>query len=271
MGAHLVKVEGAGNDFLLGTGVWAQRLADDAALVVELCDRRRGLGADGALAVFKAGPDAIRLLHRNADGSRSAFCANGTRCAALAAVTLLGLPRELSVATGWVEVPAVVRKTGVSLVLPPPTAPADLVLDADHGRRPGTKLSVGVPHFVTSVADLDSPLVEVSGLALRRHPDLGGDGANIHFVQTRDDGALGIRSFERGVETEVLCCGSGVVAAALVHLGQTGDRSLTVMPQSGDRLVVESLGPAPAAPSRLTGPARLIAEIEPFDGGSSGS
>lgn len=265
MNSHLVKVEGAGNDFLLGSGAWAQRLCDDASLVIRLCDRHRGVGADGVLAVFGEGPNAIRLVHRNADGSPSAFCANGTRCAARAAVELLGLPRSLLISTGWVEIPAVVRGTVVSLELPPPSAPVDLVLETDHGRRPGTKLGVGVPHFVTLVADLDSPIIEASGPLLRRHPDLGSEGANIHFVQTRDNGSLGIRSFERGVETEVLCCGSGVVAAALVHLGQTGDRSLTVVPGSGDRLVVESLGPAPKAPSRLTGPARLVAEIELVD------
>lgn len=265
MSSHLVKVEGAGNDFLLGTGIWAQRFSDDPALAVDLCHRRRGLGADGVLAVFQEGPDRIHLVHRNADGSPSAFCANGTRCAARAAVVLLGLPRELSVATGWVDVPAVVLETGVSLELPPTKAPVDLVLETDHGRRPGTRLTVGVPHFVTSVGDLDSPVIEASGPLLRRHPGLGSEGANVHFIQIRDDGSLGIRSFERGVETEVLCCGSGVVAAALVHFTQTQERTLAVVPRSGDRLMVDSLGPAPGSPTRLTGPARLVAEIELLD------
>jgi len=264
--SHLVKVEGAGNDFLLGTGAWAQRLCDEAALAIQLCDRRRGVGADGTLAVFVDGNSAIRLVHRNADGSPSAFCANGTRCAARAAVELLGLPRNLLVSTGWVEIPAVVRGTEVSLELPPPTVPVDLTLETDHGVWPGTQLTVGVPHFVASVGDLDSPTIEASGPLLRSHPGLGSDRANIHFVQARDDGSLGIRSFERGVETEVNCCGSGAVAAALIRLARSGERTITVVPKSGDRLVVESLGRAPGAQSLLTGPARLVAEIEPLEG-----
>ena len=142
----------------------------------------------------------------------------------------------------------------------------DRSLETGHGVWRGAHLAVGVPHFVVSVADLDSPAIAASGPCLRSHPDLGIEGANIHFVQARNDGSLGIRSFERGVETEVLCCGSGVVAAALVGLGQTGGRTMTVVARSGDRLVVESLGRAPGAPSRLTGPARLVAEIEPLDG-----
>ena len=55
MSSVLLKVEGAGNDFLLGTGSWARRLSDDPELVIGLCRRRRGIGADGALAITVSG------------------------------------------------------------------------------------------------------------------------------------------------------------------------------------------------------------------------
>jgi diaminopimelate epimerase len=265
MRSQLVKVEGAGNDFLLGTGTWAQRLCDDTALVIQLCDRRRGVGADGALAVFVEGMSAIRLVHRNADGSPSAFCANGTRCAARAAVVLLGCDAELVVTTGWAEIPALVGHEIVTLELPAPEEPSELTLNTETGSWCGRRLVVGVPHFVVPVTDLDAPAIAAAGPALRSHRDLGGTGANIHFVQALGDGALGIRSFERGVQAEVLCCGSGVVAAALLHLAQTKARTISVVPGSGDSLEVATLGPAPMAPSRLTGPARLVAEIDPFE------
>jgi len=265
MRSHLVKIEGAGNDFLLGTGAWAQRLCDDTALVIELCDRRRGVGADGALAVFVESDNAIRLVHRNADGSPSAFCANGTRCAARAAVVLLGCDPELVVTTGWAEIPALVAREAVTLELPAPEAPAELTLETDAGSWRGRRLVVGVPHFVIPVSDLGDPAIADAGPALRSHRNLGPTGANVHFVRALGDGALGIRSFERGVETEVLCCGSGVVAAALLHLAQTKAPTISVVPGSGDSLEVATLGPAPMAPSRLTGPARLVAAIDPFD------
>jgi len=261
--SHLVKVEGAGNDFLLGTGAWAQRLCDEASLAIQLCDRRRGVGADGTLAVFVEGNSAIRLVHRNADGSASAFCANGTRCAARAAVELLGLPRNLLVSTGWVEIPAVVRGTEVSLELPPPSAPVERTLRTDHGVWHGRQLELGTPHLVLPVDDLDTLAVDMVAPALRRHPELGPGGANIHFVE-RDSDPLRIRSFERGVEAETLCCGSGVVASALLALGVSGADSIVVEPRSGDRLMVETLG-RPLAASRLTGPARLVAEIKILD------
>jgi diaminopimelate epimerase len=261
--SRLIKAEGAGNDFLLGIGSWADRLADDADLVGRLCDRRRGLGADGVLAVFGSGGESVRLVHRNADGSPSDFCANGTRCAARAAVELLGRPRRLVVVTGWTEVPAEVADHGVSLVLPPPPPPVEHRLEIGEEVWEGRRLVVGVPHFVVSSTGLDALSIETVGPLLRRHPALGRDGANVQFVEVVD-GVLHIRSFERGVEAETLCCGSGVVAAGLLRLADTAERSIEVRARSGDRLTVEALDPPPESPSRLTGPARLVAEIEPF-------
>jgi len=260
----LVKAEGAGNDFLLGTGKWARRLADDVELIIGLCDRRRGIGADGVLAIFVETGDRIRLVHRNADGSESSFCANGTRCAARAAVELLDCPTELVVATGWAEIRAVVRDH-VTIELPAPGVPSEMCLITGEGPWHGQRIEVGVPHFVVPVEDLDAPIIDVVGPVLRTHPDLGDVGANVHFIEAVDDGAFAIRSFERGVADEVLCCGSGVVAAALLSLARTGARTVTALPRSGDRLEVEAIGPPPAASTRLTGPARLVATIEPFD------
>lgn len=262
---HLLKVEGAGNDFLLGTGTWARRFADDAALVARLCDRRRGIGADGALAVFAEDNAVIRLVHRNADGSPSAFCANGTRCAARAAVEILDYPATLLVSTGWTEIPAVVQGSQVSLELPQPGTPTDRTLETDRGIWRGRQLELGTPHLVIPVDGIENLVMEEIAPPLCRHPALGRDGANVHFV-TLEPGLLRIRSFERGVEAETLCCGSGVVAAALLALESTDDDSIAVEARSGDRLLVEALGEAPVSPSRLTGPAQLVAEIEPLDG-----
>ena len=66
---RLIKAEGAGNDFLLGTGTWARRLTDDPELVVRLCDRRRGIGADGVLAIRRTGPESVRVTLRSKGSS----------------------------------------------------------------------------------------------------------------------------------------------------------------------------------------------------------
>lgn len=265
MKSHLVKVEGAGNDFLLGTGTWATRLADEIDLVTRLCHRRRGIGADGVLAIFGSDDGAYRLVHRNADGSPSAFCANGTRCAARAAVELLGSDPRIVIRTGWAEIPAEIGPDQVTLELPPSTHRGELTLVVDSRTWTGSLIDVGVPHLVLPIDHLDTSRLDRAGLALRSHTDLDPGGANIHFIATGADGDLAIRSFERGVDSEVLCCGSGVVAAGLATLASTGAAAITVIPASGDRLRVEALGTPPEAASRLTGPARLVAEIAPID------
>ena len=260
----LLKVEGSGNDFLLGVGEWADRLVRDSELVVGLCRRRRGVGADGVLAVFAENRSAIRLVHRNADGSPSDFCANGTRCAARAAVERLGCSTELTIHTGWAAIGAAVEDEAVTLDLPASTAPREITLATTDRRVTGWYLEIGVPHLVIAVPGLDEVDMRHDAAPLRRHPSLPPEGANIHLIEADREGVLAIRSFERGVEDEVLCCGSGVVAAGLVAMAEAGVTTITVIPRSGDHLRVEAAGAPPACASRLTGPARIVAEINPL-------
>jgi len=263
---HLLKVEGAGNDFLLGTGGWADRLTRDPGLVARLCRRHRGVGADGALAVVAAGEREVRLHYRNADGSEAAFCANGTRCAARAAVELLGMPPRPTILTAWAPIPAVVEGEAVTLELPPPGgAPRPVELEAGGRTWAGWLLEVGVPHLVLPVQDLGRIDLATAGPALRGHPDLGAGGANVNLVEPAGPGLLAIRSFERGVEAETLSCGSGVVAAALCWLADGHRKRLAFATRSGDELVVEVPGDPVTGPARLTGPARFVAEIRPLE------
>jgi diaminopimelate epimerase len=261
---RLFKVEASGNDFLLGVGGWAETLAASPGAVAKLCDRRRGIGADGVLAVEVVAAERARLRYRNADGSQARFCGNGSRCAARAAVELLGLPSRLTLETGWAPIRAEVDGSSVTLELPALEAPAramDLVT-ADARWR-GFWLEVGVPHVVLPVDDLDAVDLGRISPPLRRHPDLGPDGANIDFVATDGAGAIALRTFERGVEGETLCCGSGVVAAALVAMASGASRRVVVRPRSNDVLTVELTGDPLTAPIRFTGPTRFVAEVGP--------
>ena len=169
----------------------------------------------------------------------------------------------MSEPSGW-RIPAVVADGHVTLELPASGPERDVDLATDDGIIRGRLLMVGVPHLVVPVNHLQAVDLDRVARPLRSHPDLGGEGANVHLVEVVDDGALAIRSLERGVPQEVLCCGSGVVAAALVTMAELGTTALDVLPRSGDRLRVEALAAPPRTASRLTGPARIVAEVEPL-------
>jgi len=263
---RLFKVEGAGNDFLLGIGEWADRLAHDPKLVRRLCDRRLGVGADGAIALAAESGDRVRLVHRNADGGETGFCANGTRCAARAAVEVLGCEAQLVVETAWRPISAEVDGLQVTLDIPAPDEPpCHPEIAASDSMKDLQFVRVGVPHLVVSVADIAGLDLPAVGPPLRSHEALGPEGANVSFYETDSDGAVSLRTWERGVEGETLSCGSGMVAVALVVMAARDLRRLEVAPASGDRLTVEALGQPPRCPIRLTGPARFIAEIEPSE------
>ena len=266
MKTELFKLEGASNDFLLGIGSWARRLDSEPDLVRQLCDRRRGIGADGSLALEVETGSRVRLGYRNADGGEAAFCANGTRCAARAAVEILGCDPNLVVETGWADIPAEVEGVRVSLELPPPaSAPHHPGIDGGTAARNLCLLDVGVPHLVTATHGLANLDLEAIAPPLRNHAVLGQEGANVNLYEIASDGTVMVRSWERGVEGETLSCGSGLVAVAIVVMLNNEVGRVELVPLSGDRLVVEALGDLPVCAIRFTGPARFVARIDPSE------
>ena len=253
MKAAFFKMSGAGNDFVLLNGL--PRGRNGAALAKRLCDRRRGIGADGLLVLSRRG-GRTRLDYWNADGS-AAFCGNGTRCAALWAH-----------AQGWTKGKRFLLDTSRGSLAIRLTARqrAEVGMPEPKGleRHPRLKalermfsvhyIHTGVPHAVVFVADVEKIDVKGLGRALRYHEAFGKAGANVDFVQIRDRVVL-LRTYERGVEDETLACGTGVVAAAAVAraVGKAGDR-VTVRVRGGDVLHVSfSRGE-----TRLEGPGEVV-------------
>jgi len=264
--SELYKLEGAGNDFVLGVGAWAGRLDSEPDLVRKLCDRRRGIGADGTLALETVATNRVRLGYRNADGGEAVFCANGTRCAARAAVELLGCNSKVVVETGWADIPAEVDGSRVSLELPSPEeGPQHPEIATPEGATAVCLLEVGVPHLVAAIEGLEDLDLAAIAPPLRHHAAFGPEGANVSLYETAADGSVRVRSWERGVEGETLSCGSGLVAVALVMMAERGTRAIELIPLSGDRLTVEALGEPPVCETRFTGPARFVAAIDPSD------
>ncbi len=259
-GLTLTKYEAAGNDFLIALdpdGSFELR----GPLARALCDRHRGIGADG---VIRLGPTAdgvdLSMELRNADGSSAETSGNGLRCAARAAVESgLAAPGRLRVATGAgirtvVYEPAGGDGAGWARVEMGPVRlgpPAPFGPPAERARA----VDVGNPHLVIVVPRLEAVAVAEEG---RRRQDEVPGGVNVEFVvPAPEDGTVELAVYERGVG-ETLACGSGTVAAAaaLRSWGLAGD---TVRVHNPGGTLEVRLGSGGEA--ELSGPVRRVAEI----------
>jgi diaminopimelate epimerase len=218
------KMSGSGNDFVFldgrstNVGRWPE------AQIRTICDRRRGVGADGLAILTPLAPDAVQMTYWNSDGSRGAMCGNAALCSGRLAVQLeLVPPGEFLLLTdaGRVRVRSTATEKTAEINLPDFDLPEAFPgVPLAPGERWMTLLTVGVPHLVVRVDDVEAVDVANRGKDLRSHPALGPAGANVNFVSPAGEGWL-IRTYERGVEGETLACGTGTVAAAVGLAGKS--------------------------------------------------
>ena len=237
---NFTKMNGAGNDFVMidnRTG----SLALDQSTIARLCDRHRGVGADGLIAVEPAQNGAdFRMRYYNADGGEAEMCGNGARCFARFAGKLAGTSEKVSFETIAGVITAQLLGDRVQLQM---SQPRDMAMGAQlvAADLPVAVhfVNTGVPHAVVPVTDLATMDVRKLGAAIRWHEHFAPKGTNANFIQQIDGETLEIRTFERGVEDETLACGTGVVASALVHHQLTGATSpVRIKVRGGDVLEV---------------------------------
>ena len=213
-----MKMAGAGNDFVV-IDHRTRRITDPGDLARRVCTRRLSVGADGLILIEPSERASFRMRYYNADGSLGEFCGNGTRCAArFAALNGVAAPR-MTIETDAGMVSADVDDDGrVTISLPPPTAfRPERPLQVGTTTVRGSSIIVGVPHYVIFLTDgLWEQEIEALGRAIRHHPEMQPAGTNVNFVVVRDRDSIQVRTYERGVESETLACGSGVVASVRV-------------------------------------------------------
>lgn len=235
------KMNGAGNDFVVIDNR-DRRYGLDGGAIARLCDRHRGVGADGLLAVEPAEQGAdFRMRYYNADGGEAEMCGNGARCFARFANFLSGGSlEEVRFETPAGVIGATFQDDRVQLKMSDPVdLKSGLTLDVSGTQQVVHFLNTGVPHAVVMVSDLDDVPVREWGAALRYHEAFTPKGTNANFVRIAGPSALAIRTYERGVEDETLACGTGMVASAIIHHLLTGDPSpVSVKVRGGDTLEV---------------------------------
>lgn len=258
---EFTKMNGAGNDFVMVDNRDGSRsLSRDQ--IAGLCDRHRGVGGDGLIAL-EGTPEMPRMRYYNADGGEAEMCGNGARCFARYAARLTDRT-EGSLPFLTMAGPITAELLPDERVRLRMSEPHSLQL-AHSLKVEGQDLEVhslntGVPHAVVFVQDLEGTPVVPWGRTLRNHPRFAPAGTNANFVQVIAPGSLAIRTYERGVEDETLACGTGVVAAALIHHHLTKAPSpVTVQVRGGETLEVgfEIENGHPAA-ATLAGPADFV-------------
>ena len=260
---RFTKMNGAGNDFILIDN----RMGDvrlDRSQIAQLCDRHRGIGADGILLLEKPGNRAdFRMRYFNADGGEAEMCGNGARCFARFANKVAAAKEKISFETQAGLISAELKGDSVTLGM---TEPTDLRLHLELGIAGENKtvhfVNSGVPHVVIPVVNIEDVDVRHEGAAVRYHKVFSPSGTNVNFMEKRGAKKIAIRTYERGVEDETLACGTGIVASALIFGVTEGCHGpMTVLARGGDELQVgfETVA-GRFCNVTLTGPAQFVFE-----------
>ena len=248
---RFTKLHGTANDFIY-VDARAGFPGDPAALATRLCDRRRGIGADGLILLLPAsnGEADCRMAIYNADGSRAEMCGNGIRGLAkfVRDRGLVGAePLRVETDAGVKTIRTLLNGTGrvvrvtVDMGRPvwdgrriPVAADGEVVdrpLEVEGRRYAVTCVSMGNPHCVVFVDDdlADLALADL-GPRFARHPFFP-RGVNTEFVRPLGPERLEMRVWERGAG-ETMACGTGACAAAVAaaRTGRSGRRVVVALP-----------------------------------------
>lgn len=254
---RFLKLHGLGNDFLISLDSSGSEPIG-ADLVRRVCDRHRGIGADGLIHAVPASAGAVaKMTLYNADGQRAEISGNGLRCLAYALRrcswtslsefsidTAAGLRLVGLIETVSSETVVMSTEMGEATILQTP----EPVLELLPPHLSVSFVNMGNPHLIVEVEDANKVEAAQVGAAI---DGLISGGTNVHFV-TRVEGGLEMNIYERGVGA-TQACGSGACAAAVV----LGEGTTKVSMVGGD-VTVDTSSPVVV----LVGSATWIAECE---------
>jgi len=271
-----VKMHGLGNDFIL-INCLHKSLGDSSFLsylTKKLCNRNLRVGADGVILILPSSKADLRMRIFNSDGTEAQMCGNGIRCFAkyayenkliskikLTVETLAGIitpelifkDEEVSGIKVDMGIPKLKRREIPMIGEDSPT-----VIDETLKINPGqifkvTCVSMGNPHCVIFVNDVQSIPVEKIGPKIQNHP-LFPEKTNVEFIQILNKQEINFRVWERGVG-ETLACGTGACAALVAAvLNKKTDREATIHLPGGDLYIQW----ADDGNIYMTGPAELV-------------
>ena len=265
------KMQGIGNDYVY-VNCFEEDIKNPSELSIAISDRHFGVGSDGLIMIMPSPVADARMRIFNADGSEAQMCGNGIRCVAkylyeygikksdrMTIETAAGLKTiELTVVNEEVTqikvemgTPELLRNEIPMLgenkqVINEPLQVNDSVLYV-------TCVSMGNPHCITFVDDVDSIVLDVTGKAIENH-ELFPERINAHFVQQISANKVKMRTWERG-SGETLACGTGAVATGVACVLNNLTERIISTQLPGGELMVEWTGDNK---TYMTGPAEIV-------------
>lgn len=263
MTVKFFKYHGAGNDFIIideRRKDILNHITKNHTLISELCHRRFGIGADGLMLLLTHPEYDYRMVYYNSDGNEGSMCGNGGRCLAAFAYHQ-GIIKNKTVFLASDGLHKAIIKTdngqlsSVSLSMNDVTE----IKETEYGLF----LDTGSPHIVKFTEDLLQINVDSEGKKIRNADTFKPNGTNVNFVTIVDE-TIHISTYERGVESETLACGTGITAAAIAasHKGYISKNNIEVNAKGGVLNVSFSPDLKGFKNIILTGPAQKVFEGE---------
>jgi diaminopimelate epimerase len=216
------KIQAAGNDFIAIDQDRFKLRNLPAVVIRKICDRHWGIGGDGILLVGQKKDHSITMRYFNADGSEGEMCGNGLRASVLFAYMLGNIRARESFIIHAKDGKHRARYDSADRIVVQvnahnevqPLSAKDLQLGKNE--QVWGFIDTGVPHLVIETSrNLEAVNVLAEGEKLRNHLMFRDKGTNVNFVNVLPGNRLQVRTYERGVESETLSCGTGVTACAL--------------------------------------------------------
>jgi diaminopimelate epimerase len=257
---EFTKAHGTGNDFVVVEDL-AGRYQLTPELVRAVCDRHFGIGADGLIRIAPGTDAPFFMDYRNADGSLAEMCGNGVRVVGkyLGDRGHVGSAFDLETRAGVKHLELHADDSGcidkVTVDMGAPDLGEERTLEVDGEPVTATCLSMGNPHAVVFVEDVDKAPVTSLGPRLETHPAFLPAKTNVEFAQVVDRTTVRQRTWERGVG-ETLACGTGACAVAVAAQVRGLAGHPVVIELRGGRLELDW---TPGGTVRMTGPAREVA------------
>jgi len=250
------KMHGAGNDYVYVNG-FDEQIENPAQLARQVSDRHFGIGSDGLILILPSKQADLRMRIYNADGSEAQMCGNGVRCVAKYAYDHnLVRKQQMNIETGagvlslqlFPGADGTIERARVNMGRPqlvraalpmigePQARAIDLAIEAGGVSYQATCLSMGNPHAVIYVEDVETFPLEQVGPLIENHAWFP-ERINAHFVQVLSPGEVRQRTWERGAGVTLACgTGASAVCVAGVLTGRT-EASLLAHLAGGDLLL----------------------------------